>query len=143
MGKSTRALAADLVWKEFEYRHDLFWRSLFKWGSAFIVISIVPWVRPDLESQLGRYVLVFPVFAFLLGVGASWHLAAEYHRLMPILQSLKTLRERLGVPTTLVVLPWHAQGNIGKVAYLGFFWTLTGVSVANGVLLTVASSSST
>lgn len=72
--------ATKLLWEEWKYRHSLFWKSLNLWGAAFVFLSITPYVKTDILLNLGRGVLVFPLFAELLAICAAWHLAAEYAR---------------------------------------------------------------
>jgi len=72
---------AEILWEEWKYRHGVFWDSIYRWGLVVGLITIAPYIRPSMIEDLGVYVLIFPILAFLLGVFSSWHLAAEYSRL--------------------------------------------------------------
>ncbi|MDX2122002.1 MAG: carboxypeptidase-like regulatory domain-containing protein [Gemmatimonadota bacterium] len=73
--------AAKLLWEEYQYRHDVFWKSLVRWGAANVAISVVPYVRPEIIPLLKRTVLMLPAMAGFLAVAAALQLLGEYRRL--------------------------------------------------------------
>jgi len=83
--------AAKLLWAEWEYRHGVFWNSLYRWGIATVAVTIAPYLLPNLIGQLQLAVLVFPFIAFLLAIFSAWHISAEYARLVPITQKYKAM----------------------------------------------------
>jgi len=83
--------AVGLLWNEWAYRHDLFWKSLFRWGAAVIALWIVPFVKPEIVSKLGHGILIFPSLALLLSLAAAWHLGAEYSRLKVVNEKYRSL----------------------------------------------------
>jgi hypothetical protein len=81
----------DITWQNYMYRHELFWKSLYRWGSAVIAISVVPYLRPEILNSLGRAIYIFPVLAWILALVAAWHLGAEYWRLKSVGRKLEGL----------------------------------------------------
>lgn len=47
----------EYLWREYEYRHDLCWRAVYKVTFAVGALAIVPYLREDLtiSSREGRY----------------------------------------------------------------------------------------
>jgi hypothetical protein len=125
----------DVTWQHYTYRHELFWKSLYRWGSAVIAISIVPYVKPEILSSLGKAIFIFPVLAFLLGWIAAWHLGAEYWRFKCVDDKL---REVLGEG-----FPRFSQPNprkifaisIGRTAVFLFALGTTFLSILNSIIL--------
>jgi hypothetical protein len=58
----------DYLWKEYEYRHSLVWNLIFRFTSAIVLISIVPYVQIALVKTLGFFILLAPILAFGLAV---------------------------------------------------------------------------
>jgi hypothetical protein len=62
-----RVEKAKLLWDEYKYRHDLVWKVLFQITTAAVVLSVVPYLAPELiVRQLERGVLIAPILAFML-----------------------------------------------------------------------------
>ena len=76
--------ARELLWKEWEYRHGVFWKSLNIWGLAVVTASVFPYANYELVRQLRWSVLIFPVIAALVAAFGAWHLYAEYARLRSV-----------------------------------------------------------
>jgi hypothetical protein len=129
---------ASLLWEEWKYRHDLFWQAFYRWGTAAVVVSVVPYVQPRLVDDLGSVVLVFPALAALLAVGASWHLFAEYARLLRV---TARYREALGVYAPAAVhypsrlISWVLRWPVGWVVSGVFLVVAPLLSLANGAIL--------
>ena len=56
------------VWRQYEYRHDLCWRAVYKVTFAVVTLAIVPYPRPDLTRELGWCALVAPCIASVLAI---------------------------------------------------------------------------
>ena len=54
------------LWEEYKYRHDLIWQRIFRFTSAVVLISIIPYVQKDLARQLDIGILIAPLLATLL-----------------------------------------------------------------------------
>jgi hypothetical protein len=62
---------AQVLWNEYEYRHDLVWRVTFQITAAAVILSVAPYVAADaLFDYLGLWLLAAPLLAFVL-VGFS------------------------------------------------------------------------
>jgi uncharacterized protein (DUF433 family) len=79
MTHGTEIEAAELLWREYEYRHAHFWKSLHLWGATVLAVTLLPYVRREVEN-LGDAVFVFPMLALGLTLLGGWHLAAEVER---------------------------------------------------------------
>jgi hypothetical protein len=73
----------ELLWDEFKYRHELYWKSLYLWGGAATAVFIAPFLKPELKV-LGPAVFIFPVIGLVLALVGAWHLASEGERLMEV-----------------------------------------------------------
>lgn len=76
----TKKESGPLLWEKWKYRQELFWKSLYRWGTAAIAVSIVPWVQTELVYDLGLMVLFFSCLASMIAGFVSWLIAAEYER---------------------------------------------------------------
>ena len=54
------------LWQEYEYRHDLIWRLIFKFTTAIVLISIVTYVQVALVRTLGALIIGAPLLAVAL-----------------------------------------------------------------------------
>jgi hypothetical protein len=58
------------VWREYEYRHGLCWRAVYKVTFAVVTVAIVPYAKPEFMRAIGWWTLALPVLAsFLAGLG--------------------------------------------------------------------------
>lgn len=53
-------------WEEYKYRHDLIWQRVFRFTTAVVIISIIPYLQQDVARILGYWILIAPLLAFLL-----------------------------------------------------------------------------
>lgn len=138
--KLTKKESAPLLWEEWKYRHELFWKSLYRWGTASVAVSIVPWVQTEILDDLGIMVLFFPVLASLIAGFASWHIAAEYSRLRKV---DKKYRDVLGdfapdhIIEPLFPIGWLWKLPIGWVVPITFLIFAIPVSMFNSLLLII------
>jgi hypothetical protein len=56
------------LWHQYEYRHDMCWRTAYKVTFAVVTLAIVPYVKSDLIRQLECGALVPPFIALCLAV---------------------------------------------------------------------------
>jgi L-rhamnose mutarotase len=61
------------LWEEYKYRHDLVWRVIFQLTAAIVILSVIPYVNPDIVKIMKWGILGVPllsialiVFSFLL-----------------------------------------------------------------------------
>ena len=84
--------AIDLLWDEWKYRHELFWKSLFRWGGAVITLWIIPFLKPEVFKPYPIVSLLFPAMGFLLSLFSAWLLGAEQRRFAMVNQKYHELR---------------------------------------------------
>jgi hypothetical protein len=136
--KLPHAEGAKLLWEEWSYRHELFWRSLYRWGGATVAVSIVPYVNPDLIKDLGVVVLVFPFLSFSISIFAAWHLSAEYARLTKVTEKLREVQGRYApqpIDTENLIIRLILRLKIGWVVPISFIVVAIPLSVLNAILL--------
>ncbi len=54
------------LWDEYKYRHDLIWQRIFRFTTAVVLISIIPYVQQDIAHRLGNWILIAPLLASIL-----------------------------------------------------------------------------
>jgi len=54
------------LWEEYRYRHDLVWQRIFRFTTAVVLISIIPYVQPKIAGLLGPWILIAPLLATIL-----------------------------------------------------------------------------
>src|SRR5581483_4071269 len=86
---------AALLFDEFKYRHDRYWRIFELFSGAAVVVGIVPWVKTDLLA-LGGFVLLFPAISLFLALAAAILLHAEAQRMLAEEDLRLAIRQQLG-----------------------------------------------
>ena len=51
---------AKLIWSEYEYRHGLYWKSIYLWGGAAVALFVAPFLQPEVK-ELGSAAFIFPI----------------------------------------------------------------------------------
>ena len=59
------------MWEEYKYRHDLIWQRIFRFTTAVVLISLIPYIQQDIARLLDVGILIAPVLATLLAVFVS------------------------------------------------------------------------
>lgn len=54
------------LWGEYTYRHDLIWQRVFRFTTAIVLISIVPYIQEDIACLFGPWIILAPALATLL-----------------------------------------------------------------------------
>jgi len=55
-----------VLWEEYKYRHDLCWRIIFQITTAFVVLSVIPYVQTNVVRGLRNWVIAMPMLGILL-----------------------------------------------------------------------------
>jgi hypothetical protein len=90
--------AIQLLWDEWKYRHDLFWRSLFRWAGVVVTLWVIPFVKPEVFKPWPKIALFFPAMAFILSLFSAWILGGEQRRFEMVNKRYNDLRERFLPP---------------------------------------------
>ena len=69
------------LWEEYKLRQEHYWSSFNRFGFAIVTINIVPYLMPDLITQLDTMIALFPASASLLSLVCTVYLGSEYQRL--------------------------------------------------------------
>lgn len=85
---------AKLIWQEYEYRHGLYWKSIYLWGGAAIALFIAPFLELTVKD-LGSAVFIFPVLGWAISLMGTLHLASESARLGVVISKYNELRGNL------------------------------------------------
>jgi Na+/melibiose symporter-like transporter len=84
----------QLVWEEYQYRHDLCWRLIFQTTIAAILIYVVPYVERDVAAELQYFMLALPVIAIALVLFALRRFLSEEEHLERVRQKHWSTRKR-------------------------------------------------
>ena len=126
--------AADLLWQEWKYRHDLFWKSLFRWAGAVLTLWIIPFVKPEVFKPWPKLVLAFPVTAFLLSMFSAWIIGAEHRRFAAVNTKFNEMRRDYSPPRmpTNSWLDRRFASPVGVwiIPFYGFTFALISVLIA-------------
>jgi hypothetical protein len=129
--------AAALLWDEWKYRHDLFWRSLYRYAGSVITLWIIPFLKPEVFKPFPAATLLFPVLALFLSVFSAWLLGAEQRRFAMVNAKYDELRQEFLPPR----MP--KEGLVDKLfaarvgAYVVLFYVLSLAigSIVDGILV--------
>jgi Na+/melibiose symporter-like transporter len=76
----------ELVWEEYQHRHDLCWKLIFQTTIAVIVIYVVPYVERDVAAKLQYFMVFLPVIGIALVVFALRRFLSEEEHLERVRQ---------------------------------------------------------
>ena len=63
---------------EFKYRHELFWKIVFRFSSAILVLYAIPFLNIETGRSIDQLALVFPIVGCCLSIGGVALLMLEY-----------------------------------------------------------------
>ncbi len=66
------------LWSEYQYRHDLIWKRIFRTVVVVAFLSVVPYVQPDLIPTFTWAILLAPALGLPFMIGAYKVVANEY-----------------------------------------------------------------
>jgi hypothetical protein len=117
---------ADYLWKEYQYRHDLVWRLIFRFTAAVVLISIVPYVQTEIAQDLGWVIVFVPILATFLGIFGIIVMRNELDLLDKIRREYRKLQNTLFVGL-------HDEKSKGhfRLFVLAYLFLLTLLSAAN------------
>jgi hypothetical protein len=86
---------ATYLWNEYQYRHDLVWRLVFRLTAAVVVLGIIPYTQGKVIDQIGMWIIVSPIFGVALAFIWSRRLKSELSHLDYIRGLYKPLQDSL------------------------------------------------
>ncbi len=150
----------DYLWGEYKYRHDMIWQRIFQFTTAIVLISVIPYIQPDIARALGSTILIASGLALVLALfvllviwnelDAFWKIKQEYrrwqnqlfgyevHRVKPIpmgQQEQKKQEEKRSLSVWI--------GNVGEfladkgfsILVIAYFSSLSILCVVNGYIV--------
>jgi F0F1-type ATP synthase assembly protein I len=86
---------AKYLWNEYQYRHDLVWKLVFRLTAAVVVLGIIPYTQDKVVNAIHWWILVPPILGMILAVVWSLRVNGELRHLdyirglyMPLQDSL-------------------------------------------------------
>ena len=141
-------MAGELIPEEYSKRTETIGDypvtiTFYRLGSTYnakaeVPVNVVPYVKPDILTPLGGFVLVFPFTALVLSIVGTWLLGAEYQRLRMVYQKYyKLLREECEIPRMPLGTWWERRvaQRIGSAVSIMFGVGFSAFSFASGVVL--------
>lgn len=131
-------VAIKYLWEWRKYRNECFYMTIYRWGSAALVISLIPYILPDLIMKLSYAVFVFPIMAAFLGVIAAWLMATQYKLYKLVNNSFRKLLCQYNPQDLQITDPGDrvfARLTIGKTITILFIAFSTLGQIFNGVIL--------
>jgi hypothetical protein len=86
---------ATYLWNEYQYRHDLVWRLVFRLTAAVVVLGIIPYTQGKVIDQIGMWIIVSPIFGVALAIIWSRRLNSELKHVDYIRGLYKPLQDSL------------------------------------------------
>ncbi|NIR73398.1 MAG: hypothetical protein GWN62_18970 [Aliifodinibius sp.] len=119
------------LWEEYKYRHDLIWQRLFRFTTAVVLISIIPYIQQDIVLRLGKYILIAPLLASILAGFVLIVMRNELNLFGNIKQAYRRRQNNLLDP--------DLQHNLDEKSYfkrfvLFYLGSLVALSVVNGLI---------
>jgi hypothetical protein len=124
--------------EEYKLRYANFWGIINRFGFAILIISIIPYIKPDIISYLKKIVIIFPIISLLLTIACAWLLAAEYQRQRMLYKRYIYLLTRRNRP---IKMPRKTRIQrliskpIGPTIIIVFLTGFTLISIANFFIL--------
>lgn len=130
----------DAAWREFEYRHHLYWDLVYKFTVAITFFIALPFVYSESVNVVKSYAFIFPVAGFALSI-LAWKILKTEAELM----SLPHSKYRQLMKLALTPYDDHVASSGYKLSksrmsvaillYRAFLWLGTGSSLAAGFAL--------
>jgi hypothetical protein len=134
---------AKLIWSEYEFRHELYWKSIYLWGGGAVAMFVAPFLRQEVQD-LGSAVYIFPVLGLAISWIGTWHLAAESERMRAVMKKYNDLRKgfKPDWPYKDEERTWLQQAvteSVGSAVTLIFFIGLTAFAFVDVLFLFILS----
>lgn len=116
-----------LAWEEFQYRHEHFWKLLFRFGLIIVFLSGIPFLYPDVASLRDNYYLFIIIFGglpILLTIVCAAILYSEAYRVMLVSKNLANYRNSSLKTKHNTVLNWIVNQRLSSQVPIIFALTL-------------------
>jgi heme/copper-type cytochrome/quinol oxidase subunit 2 len=82
------------LWEEYKYRHEHCWKIIFQTTTAFVILSVIPYVQLVVVRGLGRVILIVPALAIVMILFASFVIWNELGVLYKVKRTYRKLQEK-------------------------------------------------
>jgi hypothetical protein len=87
---------AKYLWTEYQYRHDLVWKLVFRLTAAVVVLGIIPYTQDKLVNAIPHWwILVPPILGVILALVWSLRVRGELRQLDHIRDLYRPLQDSL------------------------------------------------
>jgi F0F1-type ATP synthase assembly protein I len=87
---------AKYLWTEYQYRHDLVWKLVFRLTAAVVVLGIIPYTQDKLVNTIPSWwILVPPLLGVILALVWSLRVRGELRQLDHIRDLYRPLQDSL------------------------------------------------
>ena len=108
---------AGYLWQEYQYRHDLIWKLLFRITFIAVLLTITPFtISTSIRDRVDGWLTLLPILAILLVVGSWRLLVTEFQLFQPIDKLYRWYRER----ALEQYLPSKQRKALRKISKKGF-----------------------
>jgi hypothetical protein len=108
---------AQYLWQEYQYRHDLIWKLLFRITFVAVLLTITPFtINKSIRDRVDGWLTLLPILAILLAAGSWRLLATEFRLFAPIDELYRWYRERALEET----LPCRQADELRKLGQKNF-----------------------
>ncbi len=83
----------ELIWDEYKYRHTHCWKIVFQLTAAVVLLSIVPYIRPEIAKVLGPKILLSNLIAIVLSIVGFFTMWSELKLFKKIKKKHRKLQE--------------------------------------------------
>jgi F0F1-type ATP synthase assembly protein I len=95
MNLDRRLEVAKYLWNEYQYRHDLVWKLVFRLTAAVVVLGIIPYTQDKVVNAIHWGILVPPILGVILAVVWSLRVKLELRHLDHIRDLYRPLQDSL------------------------------------------------
>jgi hypothetical protein len=81
----------ELIWEEYKHRHDLCWNLIFRLTYVVVIISVVPYIKPDVAQKLGFWIVTLPI----IGIALTAFGLLRLHKELAILSVIRARHRNL------------------------------------------------
>ena len=118
----------DSLLDEFKYRHELFWKIVFRFSSAIIILYTIPFLKVEGERSIDEIVLGFPFVGVVVSLAGIALLLLEYRILSFVEEKYNECKEQLAHGYSNIHAMNHKYIGYLAIVVWGLFFSSLGVA---------------